>query len=140
MCNKNLLNQVILILCIVLSYAAVDSSAEEQKEREYYLEPVVVCPSIFENYYSSTLRKIETIESLDDGNSDFIDENLNRISSLNMSRRGPMDIQSDLQIRGANFEQSDIVLNGIKLNDPQTGHFNLDMPFFLEDFEKISVI
>ncbi len=49
-------------------------------------------------------------------------------------------IQSDFSLRGSTYSQVLILLNGHRINDPQTAHHNSDLPFTKEDVEKIEVI
>jgi len=49
-------------------------------------------------------------------------------------------IQTDFSLRGSTFQQVLILLNDQRINDPQTGHFNSDIPFTKEDIKKIEVI
>lgn len=49
-------------------------------------------------------------------------------------------IQADFSLRGSTFQQVLILLNDQRVNDPQTGHFNSDIPFTKEDIQKIEVI
>jgi len=44
-----------------------------------------------------------------------------------VARRGTS--LADLNFRASTFEQTGIFLDGFPLRDPQTGHFNLDLPF-----------
>ncbi len=54
--------------------------------------------------------------------------------------RGYHDIQSDVIIQGGSFDQSLVLLNGINISDPQTGHFNLDLPLSHRQFEKLEIL
>jgi iron complex outermembrane receptor protein len=49
-------------------------------------------------------------------------------------------IQSDFSLRGSNFQQVLILLDGQRINDPQTAHHNSDLPFTREDIENINII
>ena len=60
--------------------------------------------------------------------------------SLNLQERGPDGVQADLSIRGATFEESLILLNGMRVDDPQTGHFNLDIPVPLDAVHRIEIL
>ena len=60
--------------------------------------------------------------------------------SLNLQERGPDGVQADLSIRGATFEESLILLNGMRVDDPQTGHFNLDIPVPLDAIHRAEVL
>jgi len=48
--------------------------------------------------------------------------------------------QADLSIRGAGFEQTLILVDGVRMNDPQTGHFNLDLALPLDEVERIEIL
>lgn len=65
---------------------------------------------------------------------------LRGIASIDVRQRGGMGIQSDVSIRGGHYEQSIIMLNGIYFNDPQTGHFNLNLPIDFESINRIEVL
>jgi iron complex outermembrane receptor protein len=60
--------------------------------------------------------------------------------SVDVRQRGPAGIQADVSIRGASFEQVLILLNGIKMTDPQTGHHAMNLPISLMDIERIEVL
>ncbi|MDD2557557.1 MAG: TonB-dependent receptor [Desulfuromonadaceae bacterium] len=65
---------------------------------------------------------------------------LAQISGVDVRSRGTSGAQADVSIRGGNFEQTLILLNGISMSNPQTGHHNLDIPVHLNDIERIEVL
>ncbi len=54
--------------------------------------------------------------------------------------RGPFGSQTDISIRGASFGQTLVLVDGVRLNDPQTGHHNGDLPVALEDIARIELL
>ena len=52
----------------------------------------------------------------------------------------PTDLQGDLSIRGGGFGQTLVLLDGLRLNDVQSGHHNLDVPVPLEAVTRIEVL
>ena len=64
---------------------------------------------------------------------------LNDFSLTDVRTRGPYGVQSDISIRGAPFEENLILLNGISMNDPKSGHHNMDIPLTMHDIEKTDV-
>jgi vitamin B12 transporter len=48
--------------------------------------------------------------------------------------------QSDLSIRGAGFEQVVVLVNGVRMSDPQTGHFDLDLAVPLDRVERVEIL
>jgi iron complex outermembrane receptor protein len=67
-------------------------------------------------------------------------EALNYVTGIDVRQRGALGVQADICIRGGTFEQSLILINGIKMNDPQTGHHNSYLPIALSNIEQIEVI
>jgi vitamin B12 transporter len=49
-------------------------------------------------------------------------------ASVDLEQRGGGDTQADLSIRGSSYEQTLVLLNGLRINDAETSHFNLDLP------------
>ena len=60
--------------------------------------------------------------------------------SLDLEERAPGGVQADLSIRGASFGQTLVLLNGMRLNDPQTGHHSMDIPVPLESVDRVEVL
>ncbi len=69
-----------------------------------------------------------------------VDELLRYAVSVDVRQRGPVGIQSDVSIRGGSFNQVMILLNGINITDPQTGHHNLNLPVDLQSIERIEIL
>ncbi len=65
---------------------------------------------------------------------------LNQAASTDIRSRGADGIQADLSMRGGNFDQTLVLLNGIALNNAQTGHHNLNLPLSLNDIERIEIL
>ncbi len=65
---------------------------------------------------------------------------LQLVGGIDVRQRGPYDIQADLSIRGGTFDQTLVLINGVKMIDPQTGHHILNLPLNLQDIERIEVI
>lgn len=48
--------------------------------------------------------------------------------------------QSDIALRGSSFEQVLILVDGVRMSDAQTGHFNLDLAVPLAEVERIEIM
>ncbi len=59
---------------------------------------------------------------------------------VDVRQRGPIGAQTDISIRGGTSEQITILLNGINICDPQTGHNAFDFPCDISDIERIEVL
>ncbi len=60
--------------------------------------------------------------------------------SLDLRSRAPNGVQSDLSIRGGSFGQTLVLLDGLRLNDAQSGHHNLDIPVPLDALARIELL
>ena len=69
-----------------------------------------------------------------------VSELLQQIAGLDIRRRGAEGMQADLYIRGGSFDQTLLLIDGIKVEDPQTGHHTMNMTLPLEVIEKIEII
>jgi vitamin B12 transporter len=67
-------------------------------------------------------------------------ELLQNTAGIDIKRRGIHGIQSDVSIRGSTFDQVLILLNGMPLSDPQTGHHALNIPVDLQDVDRIEIL
>ncbi|MBN2104590.1 TonB-dependent receptor [bacterium] len=69
-----------------------------------------------------------------------IPELMQYVGSMDIQQRGFGSVQADFNLRGSSFEQVVILLNGVRLNDPKTGHHNADIPVSLEDIDRIEIL
>lgn len=65
---------------------------------------------------------------------------LSTVRSVDIRSRGTYGMQADISIRGGTFDQSLVLLNGVNVTDPQTGHHNLNIPVDLRSIERIEVL
>ena len=69
-----------------------------------------------------------------------IDQLLDYVAGIDIRQRGTNSTQADISIRGGSFDQVLVLLNGVNITDPQTGHFNLDIPLNLSDVSRIEIL
>jgi len=69
-----------------------------------------------------------------------VNELLQAVAGVDLRQRGVNGVQGDLSIRGGTFEQSLILVNGVRLTDPQTGHHMMNLPLDVEDIERVEVL
>ena len=69
-----------------------------------------------------------------------INDLLKMAVGIDVRQRGPIGAQTDIGIRGSTSEQITILLNGINICDPQTGHNAFDLPCDVSDIERIEVL
>lgn len=61
-------------------------------------------------------------------------------SGVDVRQRGGFGIQTDISIDGGTFDQITLLLNGVNISSPQTGHLSADLPVSLQDIERIEIL
>jgi outer membrane cobalamin receptor len=69
-----------------------------------------------------------------------IQEILQYANGVDIRQRGPFGSQADISIDGGSFEQTVVLVNGIKIIDTQTAHNMLNLPIPVEAIERIEII
>ena len=69
-----------------------------------------------------------------------VNELLAYVSGVDIRQRGPMGTQADIGIRGSTFDQVLIMVDGVRMSDPQTGHHQMNLPVPLQMIERIEII
>lgn len=106
------------------------------------LNPVVVSTSLQEKRIRETGRNIILIdrEALQKIPGNSLDEILRFIPGIEVQMRGPAGAQADFVIRGGTFQQVLVLIDGIRMNEPLTGHFNSYIPVLKEEIQRIEVL
>jgi iron complex outermembrane receptor protein len=69
-----------------------------------------------------------------------IEDRLRTDSSTYIEQRGAGGAQADISMRGTSFEQTLVLINGLRINDAQTAHHNLDLPVPMDAMSSIEVL
>ncbi len=111
-------------------------------QEEFSLNPVTVTATISPKQISKTGRNVVVIggEMFAKLPVNSIDELLRYIPGVEVQARGAQGSQSDIVLRGGTFQQVLVVLDGNRLNDPNTGHFNSYIPIAASEIDRIEVL
>lgn len=69
-----------------------------------------------------------------------VNDLLKTVTGVDVRQRGGFGVQTDISINGGTYDQVTILLNGINISNPQTGHNAADFPVSLDDIERIEVL
>ncbi len=69
-----------------------------------------------------------------------VNELLSYIGGVDLRQRGVAGVQADVSIDGSTFDQVLVLVNGVKMSDPQTGHHLLNLPIPLNAIHHIEVL
>lgn len=111
-------------------------------EKLYELEEVEVTGSRVPLTVSHAARIVTVLdrEAIAAAPVQSINDLLKYAAGVDVRQRGDMGVQTDISIRGGTFDQITILLNGINICDPQTGHNAADFPVELSEIERIEVL
>ena len=87
--------------------------------------------------------KIVSVISRDDiqrAEAASVNDLLKLATGVDVRQRGGFGVQTDISINGGTFDQITILLNGVNISSPQTGHNAADFPVSLSDIERIEVL
>lgn len=92
--------------------------------------------------FSDVSRSIEIIanERIQSLPVQSVSELLQHLGAVDIRQRGVHGVQADVGIRGGTFDQTLVLVNGIKMSDPQTGHHLMNLPIDPENIERIEVL
>jgi vitamin B12 transporter len=134
-----------LLLPLAISLAGLSVSSAQANEFEgesIELDEQVVSGRLYANPVSAAAFNVTVLEQADLQKlpvNNVIDA-LEYVSGIDVRKRGISGVQADVGIRGSTYEQTLVLLDGMRMNDPQTGHHNFDLPIAFEDIERIEIV
>lgn len=92
------------------------------------------------NVESPRLVTVLTSEEISAAPIHSINDLLEYSAGVDVRQRGEFGVQTDISVRGGTFDQITILLNGVNISSPHTGHLSADFPISLQDIERIEVL
>lgn len=114
----------------------------QAQEKEKNIDEVIIQGKFLSLPYKKVSENVTVITKVEIQNSPAksIEEVLAQFTGLDIRRRGGNGVQADITLRGSTFEQVMILVNGIRMNDSQTGHNSMNLPFDLASVERIEIV
>lgn len=130
---------VLVILCLLQTSGVV---AQPISSDTFDLKEAIVTGDRIQSTVFNTNAGVLVIDraTIDKIPARSVNELLTYVSGLDLRQRGAMGVQGDISLRGGTFEQTLVMLNGVKISDPQTGHHQLNLPVNIENIERIEVV
>ncbi len=106
------------------------------------LDPVTITANRLAQPSSATARSITIIDSATIAALPVfsVDDLLKYFGNVEMQQRGPGGAQADVVLRGGTFQQVLVLLDGVKVNDPVTGHFSAYIPITPGQIKRIEIL
>jgi iron complex outermembrane receptor protein len=126
----------------ILSGLLVCSIAKLSAQDTINIKEVEVSSARTKVKFNQAARNVVVIskQEIESSPAKTLNELLEYSSGVDIRQRGQNGVQADISLRGSSFEQVLVLLNGVKMTDPQTGHHSLNLPINLLDIERIEII
>ncbi|MBP5393948.1 MAG: TonB-dependent receptor [Bacteroidaceae bacterium] len=120
----------------------VISYEEENAVEEEELAEVTVSGTMapLTQLQSARLVCVLSRQDIEQAAAQSVNDLLKLATGVDVRQRGGFGIQTDISIDGGTFDQVTLLLNGIDIGNPQTGHLSADFPVSISDIERIEVL
>ncbi len=131
-----------IVFYLLIAIVLFNSKIPAQNEMRVTTGDVIVTAGRTPISISNTTRNVALISAkeLELLPVNSVQDVLQFVGGIDLKQRGVDGIQADLSIRGGTFEQALVLIDGIKIIDPQTGHHNLNLPLSKDDIQRIEVV
>ncbi len=129
----------LLILCSLPGTAQNNQHKEQDTTK---LGEVVITSTRINLPFPENSRTISIIssESIKNSAASTLTDVLQQVAGIDVKRQGTGGTQADLYIRGGSFDQTLILIDGIKMDDAQTGHHTLNATLPLDVIDRVEII
>lgn len=130
------------ILGVFLFFATFSSVDAQQDTTSQKLEEVLIQENRIQLPFSKQNRSLVILDrrQIELSPAKSLNEVLSFVPGVDVRQRGVAGVQADIGIRGGSFEQTLLLINGIKLSDPQTGHHLMNIPIPLLGIDRVEVL
>ncbi|MBX2816005.1 MAG: TonB-dependent receptor [Saprospiraceae bacterium] len=109
---------------------------------QFTLDSIVVTGSGMPQEMQKVGRSVTVLHptALRSSPANSIDDILRYVPGIEVQSRGVFGAQGDISMRGSTFTQVLVMIDGMRINDPLTGHFNSNLPVTIPEIKRIEVI
>ena len=132
---------IITIPFIIFSLIAVYKINAQEITRQN-LDSVVITSSRIDLPFKENSRTITVItaKEIKESPATNLADLLQQVAGVDIRRRGANGMQADLYIRGGSFDQTLLLIDGMKVEDAQTGHHTMNAALPIEVIERVEII
>ena len=129
-------------IIIFAFFYVIQTNAQEESKKRDTLKEITITSNRITMPFSKTSRTITllTSDEIIKSAATNVADLLQNIAGIDIRKRGTDGMQSDLYIRGGNFDQTLVLIDGVKMDDVQTGHHSMNAIISLDNIERIEVI
>lgn len=131
-----------LRFAFTLFLVATSSIIAQQTQTRQELDTVLIKSTRIDVPFKENAKTIQiiTADIIKKSAATNVAELLQQVAGVDIRRRGTAGSQADLYIRGGGFDQTLLIIDGIKMDDAQTGHHTLNAALPIEVIERIEIV
>lgn len=121
---------------------ALPVATDSLKIGEQHLDEVLVTGSRapLTAVQSAKIVEIVTHDQIERAEAHTLNDVLKLSTGVDVRQRSGFGVQTDISINGGTFDQITLLLNGVPLSNPQTGHNAADFPVSISDIDHIEIL
>lgn len=118
------------------------STDDKEDEIELTLDSAEVVGTLAPLPADKAVRLVQVInrQDIEASSANSVNDLLKLAAGVDVRQRGGFGIQTDIGVNGGTEDQLTVLLNGINISNPHTGHLTVDLPVNVDDIERIEVI
>lgn len=126
----------ICMTAITTSYAQKSAMLEQMLNETEVIATRAPLPA------DKAARLVQVInrQEIEASSANSVNDLLKLAAGVDVRQRGGFGIQTDIGVNGGTEDQLTVLLNGINISNPHTGHLTVDLPVSVDDIERIEVI
>jgi len=128
---------------LIFSFALIQMTLCSQENKAVQeLDTILIKSTRIDLPFKESSRTITVITSevIKNSAATNVADLLQQVAGIDIRRRGTGGSQADLYIRGGGFDQTLLLIDGIKMDDAQTGHHTMNAALPIEVIERIEII
>ena len=132
----------LVMIALALLLAGLSAGTIAAQSRTESIDSVTVTATRVPVALHSSARIVTLLDSMSIASmpATTVNDLLKYTLGVDVRQRGAMGMQTDISIRGGTYNQVAVLLDGINITDPQTGHNSFDFPVNISDIERIEVL
>ncbi len=139
---KSLFMKIKITLIIFTLFYINQAKAQVEPIKRDTLNEIIITSNRITLPFSKTSRTITLItpDEIVKSAANNVADLLQNVAGIDVRRRGIDGMQSDLYIRGGNFDQTLVLIDGVKMDDVQTGHHSMNAILSLDNIERVEIL
>lgn len=129
--------QILILFALALSHVV---AAQDTLQRSTMKEVSITAAKPSDDLAHLHVVRVVTKEAIGAMPVHTVADLLEQLPGVDLRSRGTDGTQADLAMRGGTFDQVLVLLNGVNITDPHTGHYNMDLPVDLAMVDRIEVL